>query len=375
MKKVLFIATVQSHILNFHLPYIEYFQKRGFKVYVATKLDKEGFNNIDNKNIIWENIDFSRNPFSIKTLVALIELIKLMSEYKFDLIHLHTPIAAFLGRLASKITNTTPVIYTAHGFHFYKKAPSINWLIYYTIEKIAARWTDCLITINNEDYVLAKNKLDIKNKDFIFKVNGVGVDIDKYNLNEYMDISFKKSMGFNEDDFVISIIAELNKNKNQIQIINAMEHLAYQYKDIKVLLVGDGNLKEKINCIIENKNLKDNVIMLGHRDDVSKILNISDVVGLFSKREGLPKSLMEAMAAKKAIIATDIRGNNDLVINGNNGLLIPYNDIESTINAIKKLYNNRSLVYKMGENSRRIIDSYSLKNVLNEMGNIYSYFI
>ncbi len=150
MKKVLFVATVQSHIMNFHIPYLKLWQDKGYEVHVATNMDTKKYNNVEEiiSNIVWNNIDFDRSPFSKNTLVALKQLIDLMNENRYELIHVHTPVGGILGRMAAKITNTKNVVYTAHGFHFYKGAPLKNWIIYYPIEKLMARYTDALITMN-----------------------------------------------------------------------------------------------------------------------------------------------------------------------------------------------------------------------------------
>ncbi len=373
MKKILFIATVESHILNFHIPFIRYFQNKGYEVHIATKLgNRQG--ELKNLNVICHNIDFSRSPYSLRNVKALNQLIKVMRENQFSLVHVHTPVGAFLGRLAARITNTKPVLYTAHGFHFYKRAPLKNWLIYYSMEKIAAHWTDGLITMNEEDFNIAK-KFKLRRKEAVFYVHGVGLDIDKYCINdEEKRKKLREELGFSEDDILILTVAEINTNKNHKQIINAIKILK-NYSNIYYLLVGIGEKERELKNYVLVSNLVSRIRFLGYREDIPKILNAVDIFALTSLREGLPRAIMEAMAAGKPIIATNMRGNRDLVVDGVNGYLVPVNDIEATAKAITKLAKNKMLMTKMGEEGRKIIQDYAIEKVLSEMDEIYSLYL
>lgn len=377
MKKILFVATVQSHIMNFHIPYLKYWQEKGYEVHVATNMDIKKYKNIEGRiqNIIWNNIDFARNPFTKNTVIALKQLITLMKTNKYELVHVHTPVGGILGRLAAKISNTNNVVYTAHGFHFYKGAPIQNWLIYYPIEKFMARYTDAIITMNDEDYKIAYKKFKTRIKNNIFKVNGVGIDLNRYNISNEKDIDFKKSLNLEEEDFIITVIAELSKRKNHMQLLKAMKEIIKTHPDIKAIFVGDGNLYNHIEEYIKEHRLEKNIILLGFRNDVEKILNITDVVGLFSYQEGLPKNIMEGMVAKKSIICTNIRGNKDLVIDGENGYLININDINTTIDKVKDLYENKMMRLKFENNNSLLIKKYSISNVIKDIEDIYEKII
>lgn len=372
MKNILFVAHVQSHIMNFHQPFIKYFQEKGYKVYVATKLDKERYKNVNDiiPEVEWIDTSFSRSPFSFKVFKALNQLIKLMKCVEFDLIHVHTPVGGFLGRLAARITKSGPVLYTAHGFHFYKGAPLSYWLTYYPAEKLAARWTDGLITMNNEDYEIAKNKLPVRGKK-VYKVNGVGVDLSKFDATLPKNMEFKRELGLNDDDFIIIVVAELSKRKNQIQIVKAMKEVVETNKNIKVLLVGEGSTENMLKNEINRLNLNNNILLLGYRKDVQKIMNIADVVGLFSIHEGLPKNILEGMACGKAIICTDIRGNNDLVLDGVNGYLVECKNVDETYDKLFKLLKDYNLRQEMGNKSLELIRNYSIERVIEQMDKIY----
>ncbi len=371
MKKVLFVATVQSHIMNFHIPYLKLWQDKGYEVHVATNMDTKKYNNVEEiiSNIIWNNIDFDRSPFSKNTFVALKQLIDIMNENRYELVHVHTPVGGILGRMAAKITNTKNVVYTAHGLHFYKGAPKKNWLIYYPIEKIMARYTDAIITINEEDYQLVKNKFKTRIRGNVFKINGVGIDLNKYNTSDTKNIAFKRNLGLDENDFVLSIIGELNDNKNQIQLIKSVQYLKKHCdcNNIKCLVIGDGENKDKLNKYIEDNNLRDVIYILGFRNDIPNLINITDVLVSMSKREGLPKNIMEGMVSGKAIICTNIRGNRDLIKNKINGFLVDVDDIENTKKAIVKLICNKNLLDIYGLKNKEMITDFEINYVLSQV--------
>ncbi|MCG0274831.1 MAG: glycosyltransferase family 4 protein [Thermosediminibacteraceae bacterium] len=371
MKKILFIATVESHIINFHIPFIRYFQEKGFEVHVATKL---GSTQKDLKEIevICHNVDFERSPYSASNIKALRQLITIMKNNKFSLVHVHTPVGAFLGRLAAKITNTKPVLYTAHGFHFYKGAPLKNWLIYYNMERLAARWTDGLITMNEEDYEAAKN-LPLRNKNGVYKVHGVGVDLKKYFREEHVRKQVRHELGLKDDDICILTVAEMIPRKNHIQLIKAMNLV--KRNNIFCFFVGDGELEKELRQYVKSSNLDNIIKFLGFRRDIPELLAASDICCLVSLHEGLPRCIMEAMAAGKPVIATDVRGNRDLVRDGVNGILVPVNDVEATVRAIESLSLDEKLRQKMGREGMRIIQDFSIENVLKEMDEIYRIYL
>lgn len=365
MKKVLFTATVDSHIFNFHIPYLEYFKNKGYEVHVATN-GKEEIPYCDKKH----TVSFERNPFEKNNINAYKELKKIIENEKFDLIHTHTPMGSVLTRLAAMKArkNGTRIIYTAHGFHFYKGAPKQNWLVYYPIEKILSTLTDDLITINQEDYDIAKNKFKMKN---IYHVNGVGINKDKFKRTMSNDekIQLRKELGIDENNIVLIYVAEISKRKNQEMLINVMEKL--QDENIKLLLVGSDSLGGKINKLISEKNLGDRVHLLGFRKDIPNLIEISDIYVSTSNQEGLPVNIMEAMNMEIPVIATNCRGNRDLILDRESGFLVPLNDVDNFVDKIKTVLREKSLVEKMIEKSKERMGKYYLDSVKKEMIRIY----
>ena len=366
MKKALYVATVDVHIRTFHLPYLKLLHDNGYEVHVATNGDEE-FPNCDKKH----QICIERSPFKLSNLKAIKELKKIIDEEKFDIIHCHTPMGAVVARLAAKKARRkygTKVIYTAHGFHFYKGAPKLNWLLFYPVEKYLAKFTDTLITINKEDYELAKNKFSKRCHDIEY-VPGVGIDTEKFDIKmtEKEKEKFKKQLGLKKEDYVLTCVARLDKNKNQGFLINVMEELIKDNKNIHLLLAGRDELNGYYQNIVKEKELSNNIHFLGNRDDVPQLLAITDVVLSASKREGLPVNVMEAFAAGKPVVALNCRGMKDLITNGENGYIVE-NDIKSFVKKIALLLNNKSDYMRFCIEKSTSLD---IKKILTELKQIY----
>lgn len=369
MKKVIFVASVvKIHINVFHLPYLEWFKNNGFETHVAAKDD---FDENDNKTIpycdVYHNVAFERSPFSLKGIKAYKTIKKIIEENYFDIIHCHTPVASVLTRLAARKARKrgTKVIYTAHGFHFFKGAPLINWLLYYPVEKFLARFTDVLITINKEDYERGK-KFKAKRIEY---VPGVGVDTQKFK-NIRVNINRKrKELEMPEDAVLILSVGELNKNKNHKVVIKALSKI--NNPNICYCICGQGNLKTDLISLAEILGIKNTVKFLGYRNDMDEIYKAADIFVIPSKREGLPRSLMEAMAAGLPVICSDIRGNTDLIIGGKGGYLCGPNDVNALAKFIDILANNENLRIEMGNVNLEAVKAFDIENVQKEMKKIY----
>lgn len=293
MRKVLFTATVDSHILQFHIPYLKMFKEKGYEVHVATN-GRADIPCCDVKHIV----SFERNPFKINNLKAIKQLKKIVDEEKFDIIHCHTPMGSAVTRLASKKArkNGTRVLYTAHGFHFYKGAPLKNWIIYYPVEKYLSKFTDCLITINQEDYELAKRRFSKRCKDIEY-VPGVGIDENKFDfeMTEEEKQKLRESLGIKNDDFVMIYPARLDKNKNQGLLIDAVKKLSREFPNIQLLLPGNDELNGYYQNMAKERDVESKIHFLGYRKDIQRLIKISNLAVSSSLREGLPVNIMEAM--------------------------------------------------------------------------------
>lgn len=357
-KKVLFTATVDSHIFHFHLPYLKMFKDEGYEVHVATN-GQEEIPYCDKKHVV----SFERSPFKLNNLKAIKNLKKIIEEENFDIIHCHTPMGSVVTRLAARKSrkNGTRVIYTAHGFHFYKGAPKINWLLFYPIEKWLSRYTDTLITINEEDYNLAKRKFHSKQ---IELVHGVGVDPEKFNfeMSEEEKDKLRKEIGIEKDDFVMIYPAELSKRKNQGMLLRCMVELVKENNKIKLLLPGLDSMNGMYQQMAKDLNVEEYVKFLGYRTDIPKLLKISNLAVSTARQEGLPVNIMEAMVCGLPAVVTNCRGNRDLVQDGVNGYVVEIDDDKAMIENVKKVEN----MSNVSANKEILLD-----NIFLQMQKIY----
>lgn len=366
-RKVLFVATVDSHIELFLLPYLEMLKNAGYEIHVATGTSKPI--NFCDKKI---QLPITRSPLSSSNLKAMKKLKKIINEEDYDIIHCHTPVGGVVARLAAKNSRKTGtrVIYTAHGFHFYKGAPLHYWMIFYPIEKYLAKYTDTLITINQEDYKRAKNKFS-KRCNNIEYIPGVGINENKIKkpLTKKQKQSLRKSLGIKEGDIVLTCIGRLDANKNQGLLIKAMRNLTQKNKNYKLLLIGKDELSGKYQK--QASSMKENIIFTGFKKNVADFLQISDILVSVSKREGLPVNVMEAMHLGLPCIVTNCRGNRDLIKDGCGGKIIPINKKEALISAIETLCKNPKLRKKYGEYNKKESQKYIFKNIKDGYAHIY----
>lgn len=365
MRKILFAATITDHFYYFHLPYLKYFHDLGWEVHVAGKGDRK-LPDCD----VQHDIPFVRSPFSKGNIEAYKQLKKVIDGNDFDIIHCHTPMGGILTRLVAskKRKSGTKVIYTAHGFHFYKGAPLLNWLIYYPIEWVMSRKTDCLITINEEDYILAKKRFK---KPDVKKVDGVGYNSELfYPVSEDEKLRIRKEKGFSPEDKLLIYVAELNANKNQGMLIEMMSKL--KTEGVKLLLVGADNFSGEYQKKAEAIGVKDKVCFLSHREDVEQLLKMSDVCVASSLREGLPVNIMEAMAIGLPVVAGDNRGHRSLITDGVDGFIVSPGDCLSAGAKVDLLLNDENLYKRISENAKKNIRRFSKDTVFVQMKNIYS---
>ncbi len=368
MKKALIVASVPGFITSFEQNDIKILQELGYSVDIATnwsisnEYHKETLSNVDN---IY-NVEFSRSPFSSKTFKSYKILKKLFKNNKYDLVHCHTPVASILTRKAAKKYRKkgTRVIYTAHGFHFYKGASKLNWLIYYNLEKHFAKITDTLITINKEDFNIATSKFKCKN---IVQIPGVGLDIDKFSNVQKKDNKLDE-FNLNDNSFIILSVGELIERKNHQVVIAALE--ALQNPNIHYIVCGTGPLLQKNIQYSKELNVDKNVHFIGYRRDIAELCLSSNLFILPSIQEGLPVALMEAMSMGLPCIASNIRGSNELVINDKGGYLFDCMNCYELSDKIKAIYESNSSS-EYGDFNKEHIKNFSLEKVDLLMKDIY----
>jgi len=364
-KKVLFVATVlRGHILVFHLPYMQWFQQQGYEVHCCARNDMGNANPILPFCDRYIDLAFERSPLNPDNRKAYRQLKKLMDTEDYALVHCHTPVGGMLARLAARKARKsgTRVVYTAHGFHFYNGAPLPNWLLFYPAERFLARYTDLLITINGEDYARAKR---FPAKQTVL-VEGVGIDLSRFSAP--VDRSaVRDALALDDDDSVVITVGEHIPRKNHETCLRAVAALP----GVTLLFCGVGELSESLQAQAKELGIDERVRFLGFRQDVPALLAASDVFLFPSFQEGLPVSLMEAMAAGLPCVASSVRGNIDLIDVGEGGYLCSPNDTDGFTDDIRTLLTDPALREAMGERNQREIQRYSLPTVREHMAVLY----
>ena len=369
--KILYTATMLSHICQFHLPHLKMLQEQGHEVHVAAHDNLAVKNGLQLKYADkFIEIPFARSPASPSNIKAFKRLKKLINAEHYDVILCNTPMGGIVTRLAAKKArkNGTKVIYMAHGFHFYKGASKKNWLVFYPIERYMARHCDVLVTINEEDYALAKAKFkNVK----VEHIHGVGVLEERYHPATAEECAeMRKAEGLSENDFAILCTGELNANKNQKTLIAAAVKLKGKIPNLKVLLAGNGPTENELREQIKSLGIEDTVKMLGSRTDPEKVVPAMDLIVSCSYREGMPLNIIEAMLCKKPLVASVNRGHKELVKDGVNGYLFSAGDMEKLAEYIEKLYADAHLRENFGEAGRKLAVNYTVAAVKDEIEKI-----
>lgn len=367
-KKIILVATMQSHICQFHLPVMKLLKENGWEIHVAAR------NNLSLKNgLTMEyadkvyDIPFVRSPFSFKNISAYKQLKKIIDREKFDFVESNTPVGGVLTRLAARKhrKNGTKVIYVCHGFHFFKGGPMINWLLYYPIEFLLSRITDFLITINKGDY---KQSLSMKAKNNIL-INGMGIDTQKLSAAEFDRTAFRKENNIPLDATLVLAIGELNENKNFETLIKVAGKLSQE--NIYFCLAGNGHKENSFKALVNKLGISEKVKFLGYRRDVPNMCKSSDILCLISKREGLGLAALEAMACGLPIITSRSGGITDYSEDGKTGFNYNYNDIDGITDGIKKLSENKALREKMSIYNKNAVLKYDIEHSVKKFAEIY----
>ena len=392
-KRVLLVTTVSGFIPQFEMNNVRILQSMGYEVHYASNyhIPSYGDDNhrLDGTGIIRHQVDFVRSPFNYNNFVVYRQLSALMRQIPFDLIHCHTPMGAVMARLASHATHTGPVVYTAHGFHFYRGASPIHWLCYYPMERVLSRYTDQLLCINQEDYKCAKETFHAKYIDYI---PGVGIDLTKISEHDESFLKRKKAeIGVPDDRIIVLSSGELIKRKNHETVIRAMALLQKQGKintfnthHIHYVICGHGKLEADLKKLVHKLGVSGMVTFTGYREDMLDVYQMADVFLFPSYQEGLPMALLEAMACGLPVICSDIRGCRDLMGNMQSetkelricsgGIMIKkVNDVKAYGYALLRLLDNSDLcgLKNIGYNNKIRSRKFSLETVDRAMRKVY----
>lgn len=374
MKRVLFITTISGFLQQFEMNDVAILQEAGCEVQFASNFYNPVYEvdrkELQKQGIKLHQIDIQKSPLHIvKNAKAFRQLRRIIQKEQIDTVHCHNPMGGVLGRLAALgQSRKIHVIYTAHGFHFYTKAPFFNWLIYYPVEYLLARCTDRLITINEEDYQRAR-KFCLRKGGRVERIPGVGVHNRIFAPQEGVRDKVRAELGIKKDDFYILAVGELNQNKNHIVLLQAMAQIPD--KHIYLGICGKGCLETKLKKAAEEFGIEKRVFLFGFRKDIPRMLAGADCFMFPSKREGLGVAALEAMAAGIPLITSDCRGTKEYMCHGANGFVCKKGTAEEYAQAVCEMRDKARMRKSMSDECLKTAVRFDIRETDKIMRKVY----
>ena len=300
--------------------------------------------------------------------IAYQNLCRVIDEGNVELIHCNTPVGGLVGRLAGRKKKVKKIIYTAHGFHFYKGAPLMNRTLFKWAEMWMAHHTDAIITMNQEDYEAAK-KFRLRKGGKVYFVHGVGITLSDYEGLANKRAEKREELALADDQIMLVSMGDLVLRKNYATAIEAIAKA--QNPKLQYFICGKGPELDNLKAQAESLGVAEQIHFLGFRTDIKELLAAADVFLFTSKQEGLPRSMMEAMASGLPCVASKIRGNTDLIEDGVGGYLCPSTDSDGFAVAIAKVADDATLRETMRANNLETIKGYDISVVEKEIADIY----
>lgn len=371
MTRVLMSATVPVFIRAFLLPLAEYFRSLGWRVDAMARDLTECDRSREAFDRVWD-IGWSRSPLDPANLLGPPKQLRaLVERERYDLVHVHTHVAAFVTRYALRHRGGPKIIYTAHGFSFYPGGPGLRNAVLRGIEAFAARWTDYLVTMNQDDFEAARRFASLPTERVRY-MPGIGVELDRYRpstISASSVVGLRRELGFAPDDTVFTMVAEFIHRKRHEDAIRAFGKMANERAHL--LLAGNGPLVPTMRELASSLGLENRVHFLGFRDDIPTLMRASRAVLLVSAQEGLPRSVMEALCLEVPVIGTNVRGTKDL-LDSEHGILVELGDVDGIARALDWAAAHPDRCQEMGRRGRRAMRSYDVRNIIAEHEALYA---
>lgn len=378
--RILYITAVAFTVEHFLLSHINYLLSKGLEVEIACSPGATTDKLIERGYIV-HPIEIERQINPISNLKSIINLKKLIEERHYNAVHVHTPIASVLGRIAARLANVQKIIYTCHGFYFHEYTPFLKYHLFYTIEKFAAGFTTLIFSVNREDIETIKIT-NLCSLEKLHYLGSTGIDVHKFNpnnLDENYQEHLKASLGIPQDiGPIIGTIGRLTKEKGGMDLVEAIAKIRLQFPNIHALVVGGqlsserDEFEEKLRKKISEMDIGQHITLTGYRKDIPELIGLMDVFVLPSYREGLGNVILEAMAMEKPAVAYNIRGCREAIVHEQTGLLAPPMNSELLADAILTLLNDPQRCQQMGVAGRqRILQEYEESQVLERLAEGY----
>lgn len=379
--KILQVCAVDFTVKNFLLPLIDFLKQQGNEVDIAcskgdytSELKKHGYNIIP--------YPISRSTNVLSHICSLYHLCKIIKKGKYDVVHTHTPIAALLGRIAARLCSVPIIFYTAHGFYFHDDMHPLTKYFHIFLEKVGAFFCNFIFVQSEEDRLTAVKEGIIREPNILTIGNGVDLDrFDPSHFSQEQKEQIKKELKISSKEKIVSIIGRLVREKGYFEFFTAAKLILDELPDTKFIVIGDAlssdydASKDEISHLIEALGIRKNIIFIGFRSDVERFLSITDVFTLPSYREGMPRSIIEAMAMGVPVVAANIRGSREEVLDGTTGFLVPVKDVKTLAQKILLFLRDSRLAQHIGNAGReRAVNYFSEKGVLQKQWEIYERF-
>ncbi|MES2460360.1 MAG: glycosyltransferase family 4 protein [Armatimonadota bacterium] len=337
--RILYVATVDI-MLRLMLPQLDALRAAGFTVEIACRLTRHGEEMTAHADVV-HNLPFQRSPVHPDNLRATSRLTRLIRERRYTIVHAHTPVGGVAGRIAATLGNAPIRMYTAHGFHFHRHGSALGNALYRTIETVAGRrFSDAVLVINSEDYDAALEHKMVTTPEKLFLTGGVGISTDKFTPSRYTEedrAAFRREIGAESDSVpVLTFVGEMIPRKRHSDLLTAFARILGARPDALLVLAGDGVLMDRVQRFALDLGVMDNCRFLGYRRDIPTVLAGTDLFVFPSSQEGLPCAIQEALAMEVPTVATDVRGNRDLV-GADCGVLVPFGDTNALADACLQL--------------------------------------
>ena len=374
MNRILFVTTIPGTLRAFLLPFAQHFRAKGWLVDAMA----QGISNCakckHSFDRVWE-VEWSRNPLDPQNLIIAPPQIRLaIAQQDYDIVHVHTPVAAFVTRYALnnlRQQGRPKVIYTAHGFHFYRGGKPLKNLSFLALEKLAGRWTDYLVVINREDEEAAK-RYGLVPAERVCYTPGIGVDTDYYspgNVPEAEVVRVRQELGLSPETPLFLSIAEFNPGKRHQDILKALARLGRS--EVHLAFAGTGPLMEQMQLLASDLGIQSQVHFLSYRQDVPALIRASAATLLASEREGLPRSVMESLCLEIPVIGTQTRGIRDL-LEGDCGLIVKLADVEELAQAMARILDRPEEAKMMGKRGRERMKGYEVGQIIKLYDRLYA---
>jgi glycosyltransferase involved in cell wall biosynthesis len=372
MPRLLIATTVPETLQAFLVPLARHFRARGWRVDARSGGPVAPRTGAEFDEVF--EVPWSRNPLALRNLVEAPRAVRRIVETRrHDVVHVHTPIAGFALRLAlrpGRIADRPAVVYTAHGFHFHERGGRLSNSVFLGMERLAGRWTDRLVVINKGDERAAL-RYGIVSPDRLRYIPGIGVDLAEYDPGKVSRAQVSRvrdELGIPEGENYFLMVAEFNPGKRHADMIRALamtggrEHL---------VCAGTGPLLERTRSLSRELGLDARVKLLGFRSDIPVLMRGATAVVLPSEREGLPRSILEAMALEVPVIATKIRGCTDL-IGGGRGWLVEVGDVDGLARALRNVTEEPGVAIDAVRRAREHVKSFALEEVIRHHESLYA---